>query len=40
MAQWEKYSDDSMNKVLKLAIISLYGYATYLVIIELFGKFF
>ena len=36
---WEVMADDSMNKVLKIIICLLYGYATYLVIEELIIKF-
>jgi len=37
---WVHASDDSMNKTLKLAIVCLYGYATYMVVAELITKFF
>ena len=36
---WEAMADDSMNKVLKTVIISLYVYGAYCVIIELWSKF-
>ena len=32
---WDKMSDDSFNKVLKLIIILLYSYAVYAVFAEL-----
>tara|TARA_B100000424_G_scaffold191803_1_gene149461 strand:+ start:1049 stop:1177 length:129 start_codon:yes stop_codon:yes gene_type:complete len=37
--QWEVASDDSMNKVLKTAIVSLYGYGSYCVVVELWERF-
>lgn len=36
---WVTASNDSMNKVLKTAICLLYGYATWLVLVELWEKF-
>lgn len=36
---WVTASNDSMNKVLKTAICLLYGYAMWLVVVELWDKF-
>ena len=36
---WEAMADDSMNKVLKTVIISLYVYGAYCVITELWSMF-
>ena len=37
---WVTASDDQMNKVLKTCIYLIYGYAIYMVVAELIGKFF
>ena len=36
---WVTASDDQMNKVLKTCIYLIYGYAAWLVIVELWEKF-
>ena len=38
--EWVYTSDDFLNKVLKLCILSLYGYGIYVVILEICYKFF
>ena len=37
---WAVMADDSMNKVLKTAVYCLFGYGTYVVIVEIWQKFF
>jgi len=37
---WVHASNDSFNKILKTAIVLLYGYGAYCVIVELIDKFF
>ena len=37
---WVYMADDSMNKTLKFAVYCLYGYAAYVVAVELIDKFF
>lgn len=37
---WAVMSDDSMNKVLKTAVYGVFGYGAYMVIVELWQKFF
>ena len=38
--QWVYTSDDILNKILKLCVYSLYGYGTYIFILEIWSKFF
>ena len=38
--QWVYTSDDFLNKVLKLCIYSLYGYGIFVLILEIWSKFF
>jgi len=37
---WVVMADDSMNKVLKTAVYGVFGYGAYMVIVELWQKFF
>ena len=37
---WAVMSDDSMNKVLKTVVYCLFGYGAYVVIVEIWQKFF
>ena len=37
---WEVMADDSMNKVLKTVVYCLFGYGAYVVIVEIWQKFF
>ena len=37
---WAVMADDSMNKVLKTAVYCLFGYGAYVVIVEIWQKFF
>tara|TARA_X000000368_G_scaffold119991_1_gene93968 strand:- start:1916 stop:2083 length:168 start_codon:yes stop_codon:yes gene_type:complete len=36
---WERMSDDGMNKVLKTVILCIFAYGTYVLFIELIGRF-
>ena len=38
--QWVYASDDILNKILKLCVCSLYGYGIYVLILEIWSKFF
>ena len=38
--QWVYTSDDVLNKILKLCVCSLYGYGIYILILEMWSKFF
>ena len=37
---WSVMADDSMNKVLKTVVYCLFGYGAYVVIVEIWQKFF
>ena len=37
---WAVMADDSVNKVLKTAVYCLFGYGAYVVIVEIWQKFF
>lgn len=38
--QWEKMSDDGMNKFLKFCILCVFGFFTYHFVIALIDRFF
>ncbi len=38
--EWERMSDDGMNKFLKICVIGLFAYGTYEVCVALIDKFF
>ena len=38
--EWVYTSDDVLNKILKLCVCSLYGYGIYILILEIWSKFF
>jgi hypothetical protein len=37
--EWERMSDDGMNKTLKFCIYCIFGYGAYIVALELWEKF-
>ena len=37
--EWERMSDDGMNKALKFCIYCIFGYGAYVLVLELWSKF-